>query len=64
MQERTRVLAQLQEQSLALKQSNDLLQVQMQERRRAEEQASRQSPADGRVYRAGFSGCRKWSATS
>ena len=42
-QERTAVLAQLQEQSLALKQSNDLLQVQIQERRRAEEQASRQS---------------------
>ena len=43
MQERTVVLAQLQERSAALKQANDLLQVQMQERKRAEEQASRQS---------------------
>ena len=42
MQERTAVLAQLQERSLALKESNDLLEVQIQERRRAEEQASRQ----------------------
>ena len=43
MQERTVVLAQLQERSVALKESNDLLQVQMQERKRAEEQASLQS---------------------
>jgi PAS domain S-box-containing protein len=42
MQERTAVLAQLQERSVALKESNDLLQVQVQERKRAEEQASRQ----------------------
>jgi PAS domain S-box-containing protein len=41
MQERTLVLAQLQERSAALKLANDLLQVQMQERKRAEEQASR-----------------------
>ena len=43
MQERTLVLAQLEERSAALKKSNHSLQVQMQERRRAEEQASRQS---------------------
>ena len=43
MQERTVVLAQLQERSTALKQANDSLRVQMQERKRAEEQASRQS---------------------
>jgi len=43
MQERTLVLAQLQERSAALTEANDLLQVQMQERKRAEEHASRQS---------------------
>jgi len=43
MQERTLVLAQLEERSAALKQSNDSLHVQMQERQRAEAQASRQS---------------------
>jgi PAS domain S-box-containing protein len=43
MQERTVVLAQLQERSSSLTQANDLLQVQVQERKRAEEQASRQS---------------------
>jgi signal transduction histidine kinase len=43
MQERTVVLAQLQERSTALKEANDLLQVQVHERKRAEEQASRQS---------------------
>ena len=43
MQERTLVLAQLEERSAALKKSNESLQVQMQERQRAEEQASRQS---------------------
>jgi PAS domain S-box-containing protein len=43
MQERTLVLAQLEERSAALKKSNQALQVQMQERKRAEEQASRQS---------------------
>jgi PAS domain S-box-containing protein len=43
MQERTLVFAQLEERSAALKKSNDSLHVQMQERRRAEEQASRQS---------------------
>ena len=43
MQERTLVLAQLEERSAALKKSNQALQVQMQERQHAEEQASRQS---------------------
>ena len=43
MQERTAVMTQLQERSTALKESNELLQVQIQERLRAEQETFRQS---------------------